>query len=222
MKQVNTTGVLNASTKIVSFEIPNFNLNKLLAIINQSSGDVIYATGTKGKGFTSFTSSSITLEFDTTAMSNSDEIQIIYDNSLTENGAIAVGNAVSKFRDGFALGLNPSIWDSSWTNQNSGKLRTLGNSSGASYLQITMSPFAQDSEFTLLSKEVFKLPCRFGFGASISQRIIGQEVEFSLVGCDVNGVVENNSIPTATPISGTVSVTSNVATINFASPHPYR
>jgi hypothetical protein len=54
---------------------------------------------------------------------------------------------------------------------------------------------------------------------SISQRIIGQEFEVSIVGVDGVGAITNLTPKSDLSISGTVTIASNVATINFASAH---
>ena len=74
-------------------------------------------------------------------------------------------------------------------------------------------------EYTLTSKSFYKMPIRFGYGFSMSQRILGQEVEVSLVGCDSSGTIEKNSTFSPLTISGTVTIATNVATVVFATPH---
>lgn len=138
----------------------------------------------------------------------------------TENNAVAVGNFLQKFRDAFAISQpDLTIWDQSWTNQGSGFVAAGGNSSGSSYMKVSMCPLTANSEYVLLSKQTFKFPTRLGYGLSISQRIFGQEVEVGLVGVDGTGAIENNTTFADLAISGTISVTSNVATINFATSH---
>jgi hypothetical protein len=53
----------------------------------------------------------------------------------------------------------------------------------------------------------------------MSQRMVGHEFAVELVGVDENGVVESISAPADLAISGTVTIATNVATINFAAPH---
>lgn len=145
---------------------------------------------------------------------------------FTENGALATGNAVKKFRDGFAsLAQNAqadsSIWTTSIQNQGSTTIGRRGNAAGSAYMQMSMCPITVDSEVVLESVRTFKYPMRYMIGTSFSQRIVGQEFEISIVGTD------GSSVETLTPIadmdiSGAISVTSNVATINFATNHPYK
>ena len=70
-----------------------------------------------------------------------DTTQLITSPLTTENGAVAVWNALDKFRDGFAIGFDSSIWDESWSNQGTGFRSTGGNAVGASYLLISACPF---------------------------------------------------------------------------------
>lgn len=129
-----------------------------------------------------------------------------------------VGNTRARFRDSFA---NPAItqpspdrWDLS--NPNSGHILTQGgDSSGASYLRISLDPFSEGTEVSLTSRETFNVPMRVGFGISLSQRILGQEVFAGLVGCDEFDQVAKIPEPAALPIPGTITVTSNVATITI-------
>lgn len=88
-------------------------------------------------------------------------------------------------------------------------------------MNFSMCPITQDSEVILESIRTFKYPMRFMAGTSISQRIVGQEFELSIVGTNGTTVETITSISDMT-ISGTISVTSNVATINFATNHPYK
>ncbi len=145
---------------------------------------------------------------------------------FTENGALATGNAIKKFRDGFAsLAQNEqpdsSIWTTAISNQGTTSVGRRGNSSGSAYMNFSMCPFTIDSEVVMESVRTFRYPMRFIAGTSISQRIIGQEFELSIVGTD------GTTVETLTPVSdmsilGTISITTNVATINFATNHPYK
>ncbi|NTW29793.1 MAG: hypothetical protein HGA33_00770, partial [Candidatus Moranbacteria bacterium] len=136
------------------------------------------------------------------------------------SGSTIIGNAQNKFRDGFALvSPDPAIWDVAWANQADSLVNQGGDAAGASYLRISMSPYTPGSEFEMTSKEMFEFPVRAGYGLSISQRIVGQEVQVSLVGCDADGVVDEISAVSDLAIAGTITIASNVATINFASQH---
>lgn len=137
--------------------------------------------------------------------------------------AVIIDNVPDKFRDGFAIGF-VDAWDVTWNNKADSFYNFGGNSFGSSYLRISMSPYQPDSELILVSKKKFRMPVRFGYGMSISQRILGQEVEISLVGCSFNDdeTVENIVDMAPIAISGSVTIASNIATINTASAHGLR
>ena len=78
-KIIITDPIFTPSTKTVDTKIDNFDIRKLYAIINQTTGNLIYGTGIPGKGFTSVTDSTIVLQFDTTSMSAIDILQLLYD-----------------------------------------------------------------------------------------------------------------------------------------------
>lgn len=138
----------------------------------------------------------------------------------TESGALYVGNALKKFRDEFATGvIDPEIWDTKWTNQGNGFISFGGNAAGSKYLCLNLDPYQGESEIRLTSKDMYSLPVRLGFGWSLSQRIVGQEFAVELIGCTADGVVQENPSVALIPISGTITVTTNVATINTAVPH---
>lgn len=110
-------------------------------------------------------------------------------------------------------------WEAKWVNQGLGFVANGGNATGSGYIRINLDETIADSELELISKASFKLPSRFGFAFSHSQKVIGQEFEYSFVSCNANGQIETIPQPADLTISGTVSVTSNVATINFATAH---
>jgi hypothetical protein len=78
-KVIITSPTFTPSTKTIDTKIVGFDIRKLYAIINQTTGNLIYATSVQGKGFTSVSGSVIVLEFDTTSMSSTDTLQILYD-----------------------------------------------------------------------------------------------------------------------------------------------
>lgn len=220
MKTIKTDNItFNAAAQQVTIGVFNLDIRNVYAIINQTAGVVIYATGTAGKGFTTVVGNTITLQYDTSSMSDTDSIQVIYEDAKTENNAVLIGNGTKKFRNGFINGFEPTLWDEAWTNQGTGFRFDGGDAVGAGYLGISMPPEMADSEYVLTTKEAFRMPVRFGFGLSISQRILGQEVQVSLVGCDTDGNVETNTAVAPLTISGTVTIATNVATINFDTPH---
>ncbi len=111
----------------------------------------------------------------------------------TEWGSVSIWNAKSKFQDWFSQWFDTSIWDESWTNKWTWFTRLQGDGSWASYLNISMCPYTPWMEYILTSKQMFRMPIRFGYGLSISQRVLWDEVQVALVWCDENGVVEKNT-----------------------------
>ena len=142
--------------------------------------------------------------------------------AITANGATAVGNATAKFRDNFIVGQpDTTVWDLAWSSQGTSSITKGGDTAGASYLRLSMCPFSSTA-LTLTSRESFKFPQRLVYALSQSQRISGQELEISLVGCNDNNVVETVAPLPSQAISGTITVATNVATINFATPHDFK
>ena len=235
-----------ASTKQINFTgVPNFTFARLRNIVHQPSNTFIYGAGT-GQGLDGVggtwneATKTLTVNYDTTSFSNTDALTIQYEGDsvmqlesndgemviapATENGALGVGNAMKKFRDGFAdlsQGSLPdsTIWDITWTNQGSSTVGRAGDTGGASYMKISMCPITAGSEFIMTTKRSFKLPMRFVNFLSLSQRVVGQEFEVSIVGCSATGQVTSLNSRADISILGSVTIASNIATINFASDH---
>lgn len=146
----------------------------------------------------------------------------------TASGAHLVGNARSKFRDGFTVGTSqpdPTLWyiqnDTPDTGNGEGHLITQGgNAWGSSYLKISLSPFADSTTVWLTSRAKFHMPMRLGWGVTISQRLAGQEVFFGVAEADDEnpiGILRSVVQPADIPITGANAVVvSNVATITAA------
>ncbi|QAY16138.1 hypothetical protein SEA_SONALI_26 [Arthrobacter phage Sonali] len=196
-------------------------LGRLALITNVTTNTVIFNFADPGRGAT-VAGNVITLAFDTTAMSSTDRLRIDYDIMFGDPASdkTVVGNARSKFRDGFATPggtfPNPSTWDlvNEATDPSNGHILTQGGDSfGSSYLRVSLSPFLDNSEVRLTSRQAFSFPMRVGFGLSMSQRIQGQEVFLGMVGADSAGDLDYTAAPADIPITGaTASITSNVAT----------
>ena len=67
------TGTLNFSS------VPNFLINRLLAVINQTQNVLIYAASAPNLGYTTFSSGILTLQTSTTGQSSGDSLICIYD-----------------------------------------------------------------------------------------------------------------------------------------------
>lgn len=59
----------------------DFNISRVVAIINQTKGVVIYATGSTDTRYTSISGNKVYLFFDTSTHSSSDKLQIVYNYS---------------------------------------------------------------------------------------------------------------------------------------------
>ena len=101
MKQLITpTYTFTPATKTIDFTGFTFDVKRLVAIINLTSGAIIYGTGISGKGYDTSTSSQIVLDFDTTAMSGSDVLQFIYN---TEDIGTSADTVASDDTGSFSL-----------------------------------------------------------------------------------------------------------------------
>lgn len=59
----------------------DFDINRVISIINQTRGVIIYATGSADTKYTSVTGTKVYLNVDTSTHSATDEIQIVYNSS---------------------------------------------------------------------------------------------------------------------------------------------
>lgn len=77
---ITPTYTFDASAKTVDLSnIPDFDIKRLLAIINQTAGILIYSTASATLGYASEADGIVTLDFDTTTMSDTDDLQIVYE-----------------------------------------------------------------------------------------------------------------------------------------------
>lgn len=84
MKLPLTTGYsLNpAQRKLDLSAVPNFDLRRLYAVANLTTGVLIYAVGRPDLGYTDFTSGVLTLDYDTAGMSITDVLFVLYDDGI--------------------------------------------------------------------------------------------------------------------------------------------
>lgn len=74
--------------------IQNFDIKRLVAIINQTRGVTIYATGSTTTGYTNLTGSTLTLSVDTTGQNSADILQVVYnDPDLISSNASLTGTS---------------------------------------------------------------------------------------------------------------------------------
>lgn len=79
-----TTGASGVGTVDLS-GISGFNIKYLVSIINQTKGKIIYATGSTEYRYTNVSGTVVTLFVDTTTMSGSDVLQVIYEDQTPLN-----------------------------------------------------------------------------------------------------------------------------------------
>lgn len=225
MKQIIPKYTFDASAKTITFlQRTTLAIERLALITNITTGDIIYQFNNPLKGGV-LAGNVLTLDFNTTAMADSDKLRIDYDAITGEPiyDKVVVGNAQKTFRDGFATtGItqpNPENWDliNDATDAKTGHIITQGgNSAGSSYLRISLSPFEESSGVVLNSKVTFGFPMRVGFGVSMSQRVVGQEVFVGMVGATDGQNIDYDTPVADKPITGpTVTVASNVATFTL-------
>lgn len=196
-------------------------IERLALITNMTTNTILFnfADATRG-GIAS--GNTFILDYDTSQMSSTDILRIDYDTVYSDVSydKTTVGNARSKFRDGFATSgvvqPNPDVWDLIEDTPGQHLITQGGNSSGSSYLRISLSPFVEADGLSIVSKKTFEFPMRVGFGISASQRIVGQEFFAGMVACDANGDIDYLPAVADKPITGTtISVTSNVGTVTL-------
>lgn len=218
-KQVITNYVFDPASGTV--QLPDFDavrLDRLALITHLPTNTIIYSFVDPIRGGT-VAGNTIILDWDTSAFSASDPLRIDY-NSLFDDphyDKLVVGNSRSKLRDSFAtqgVQPNPDTWDTTNDHPSEHILSQGGDAAGSTYLRISLSPFVEDSEISLTSKKKFKFPVRVGYGLSVSQRILGQEVFVGVTEAHPTAAGANKITPVADkPITGaTASITSNVAT----------
>ena len=92
-----TSYSFDASAKTVTITgIDNLALENILLINNATQNTIIYNPFSNGLGYTTFDGSTLTLEFDTIAHSDTDKLQIFYDNSDEANTKITELSIVLK------------------------------------------------------------------------------------------------------------------------------
>ena len=90
-----TPGLSGVGTIDLS-SVSNFDIKRLVAIINIDSNVIIYNVANSSAGFTTVANGVITLDYNTSAMSSTDLLQVIYDNddAITNNELIQAMQAM--------------------------------------------------------------------------------------------------------------------------------
>lgn len=74
-----------AGVGTVSLNITNFDIKRLVAIINQTRGVVLYNTADTNNRFTALSGSTLTLNVDTSTHAPSDILQVIYNDPFQDD-----------------------------------------------------------------------------------------------------------------------------------------
>ncbi len=133
------------------------------------------------------------------------------------------GNCRDKWRDPFT-----SKDVTKWTyptesGSQYARSRIDGTVAGASYLVVSLSALvAGNDEWEALSVDGFQVPYEIEYGMSLSQRVLGQELNIEMVGVGGGGAVLADSTPGQVALTGTVSVTTNVWTFSTTVAHNLR
>lgn len=143
-----------------------------------------------------------------------------------DGGATWITGTKTKFRDGFTTGtvgqpVDPAVWklvnESPDSGDGTGHLvMPGGDSQGAAYLRVSLSPFVAGSSVHLASIAKFPIPIRHAWGVSSSTRITGQEIIFGLgEALDSDATLGLNRLaqPADLPIVGTVTTSGTVQTM---------
>jgi hypothetical protein len=211
-KRVVKNYVFDASTKKITLPDfdASFDLSRLDKVTNATRNVVIYNKKDAAKLGTNV-GNVITLAYDTVAMSNSDVLLVEYEplfgteNKFTQRSEILTG-----------VQSTSETWVLSEDTEGTHIISEGGDSSGSSYLRLSLNPFVEANGLSLTSKESYDFPMRVVFGTSISQRVVGQEVFVGMVATNEGGDVEYlPSIPDKAITGTTASITSNVATLTL-------
>lgn len=133
-----------------------------------------------------------------------------------------VGNVAEKFKDSFGS-IDVDNWD--WVTGAGDALFAEGNVAASNFVAISkgIAPgFGVAVSSSCTSKGQYSIPFDVMCGVTLAVRAQGMEFSLETVGVDSNGNVIAESPVPAVAIVGTVSVTSNVATLNFNAGHNLR
>lgn len=97
------TGAAGAST--IALNIDNFDVRKLVAVINQTRGVLLYSAASASLKYTALNGNILTLNVDTTSHSPSDSIQVVYNS----DEAIAVKTSKNSMLEASVVSLLRNI-----------------------------------------------------------------------------------------------------------------
>jgi len=191
MKTVLSNYVFNPAAKTITF--PNYPLMAAqgsILLVSNTTRRVDYYLYNDGTLTGTTAGNVLTLAYDTTGHSSTDDLLIYYDDGLQSQ---LMAGVRKDWHDEFDQGISPNNWT---TVNPDGHVITLGgNSAGSCYGRISLSPLLESTEVTITSRETFNIPIRTGFGVSLSQRIVGQEIFYGIVGDDGAGNVDFSAPP---------------------------
>lgn len=141
------------------------------------------------------------------------------------NGRVLIGGARDKWRDDFKT-IDLDKWDVSAIHA-ADAFNIAGNVQGSSFGALVKSALDVNTVSTLAGKRTFGAPYRFGWGASLSQRIHGELALVRIAAVDDAGVPvlrdgEDQSVVGLPAAIEKIVVASNVATIYFTADHALR
>jgi hypothetical protein len=187
--------------------IRNFNIRKLVAVLNITRNAIIYAPGLANTGLQSLSGSTITLQADTTGHAGADQLMILYEDSINyipaddQSEEATPVRALPMFVDrmGFSKAITGNV-DTDW-----GTLLVTGagmtvNQTGGN-LVIAAGTTAR-SETIIRSNRSYEGGIRLRCRSQLSNRIINQEFFVELVDVISDGLAY--TITSATTINVTI------------------
>ena len=188
--------------------IAGFNIKYLVAIVNQTRGETIYATGSTATRYTALSGTTLTLFANTTGHSSSDVLQVIYEDqagspiadTAAQTLAAAPVRQVGQMVDGAGFSaVGSSVLDSFFTAPIVGTGVTYNQGSGS--LNIVAGTTA-NSEFLARSVKSYQGSMRMRFSIIASQRIANTNLAVMLA--DLIGEGLAYTINSATSVTVTV------------------
>jgi len=184
---INANYIFDASARTIDLSsIENFSIKKLYAILNISKNQIIYAIGTSIYGITSISGDVLTLIYDTTTQSDTDELGIIYDDQISEIPADDIDSVATAVRAlpqhvsriGFSKAISGGVDPDYFANPAIGSGMTVNQLNGN--LVITSGTTAR-SETIIRSLGSWKGGIRLRARTTLSQRIVNQNFIVELV-----------------------------------------
>jgi hypothetical protein len=97
MKTIITSYTFNATTGTIDFSsFSGFDVRRLVAVIDLTTKQVIYAVGTPGLGYSSVAGSVVTLQSSMTGLATTDSLQVFYDDPAATVAVTGVATAANQ------------------------------------------------------------------------------------------------------------------------------